>query len=77
MGAMKPVSIENIDNLYDFNNVNDCRSFLLNLYVRGKRVEYVELADGVVVNMEDIPEDQIVMRANELRCWFIDNVGIQ
>lgn len=74
---MKPINFKNIDELYDFNDLHQCKDFLCNLYIKGKRVEHIDLADGARVRMEDIPEDQVIMRANEIRGWVVGEQGLQ
>jgi hypothetical protein len=65
----KAVTAGNINWIYDFDNLEDCRHFLNNLFLGDARVKHIQLTNGLRVKMEDIPEDQIIQRAKELRSW--------
>lgn len=60
----------NINRTVDFDDLESCRWFLQNLYIGKNRVEKITLSNGQTVKMEDIPEDQIIQRARELRGWL-------
>ena len=64
------VNAQNINQLFDFDDLESCRKFLTTLYIGKRRVEHIQLANGEQVRMEDIPEDQIIQRARELRGWI-------
>ena len=65
--TFKKLNSKTIDHRFDFENLEICREFLNNLYIGETRVKEIELQNGSKVKMEDIPEDQIIQRANELR----------
>lgn len=65
------VNASNIHETTNFMDLESCRHFLNNLYIDKARVEFIELANGARVRMENIPEDQIIQRAQELRSWII------
>lgn len=66
----KQVTAGTINWLYDFDKLEDCRHFLNNLYLGDSRVKEIQLSNGSKIKMEDIPEDQIIQRAKELRGWI-------
>jgi hypothetical protein len=65
------VNNKNIHENFNFMDKDSCRNFLNNIYIDGKRIETIELKDGTIIKMEDIPEDQIIQRAQEIRGWII------
>lgn len=40
------VNAKNINRLFNFESLEDCRRFLNNFYIGKVRVEYIELANG-------------------------------
>ena len=73
-GEMKAINSGNINQVYDFEDIEECKHFLRNLYIgdskNRRRVECVDLANGQTVKMEDIPDDQVIQRAKELRSYI-------
>jgi len=57
----------NIEKLIDFSTIKGCRQFLENIYIKGARVDSIELETGAKVKVEDIPEDQVIKRAKEIK----------
>ena len=64
------INSTNINNEFNFDDLESCRKFLCNLHVGDSRVEHIDLANGERVKMQDIPEDQIIKRAREIRSWL-------
>jgi hypothetical protein len=60
------VNSQNIKYVVDLTDKESCRRFLNNLYIENKRVEFIQLANGEQIRMEDIPEDQWIQRASEI-----------
>jgi hypothetical protein len=66
--------IINKDTIHDhvnFMEFDSCRNFLNNIYINNARVEFIQLSNGERVKMEDIPDDQVIQRAQEMRGWII------
>lgn len=61
------INAQNINSQYDFDNLDDCRHFLNNLFIDGARVKAITLANGFTCPVEEIPENQIIQRAKEIR----------
>lgn len=70
---MRVLNSKTIDHIFDFDDKEDCRFFLNNFYMEDKRITEIVLQNGQSVKMEDIPDDQIIQRAKELRSWFDGN----
>ena len=64
------VNSKNINKLFNFDDLESCRKFLNNFYIGDRRVTDITLGNGERIKMEDIPEDQIIQRARELRGWI-------
>lgn len=56
-----------VNSLCDFETTGSCRHFLENLYIEGVKVKAITLANGYECKVEDIPEEQVVQRAKEIR----------
>lgn len=56
----------NVENEFNLETIEGCRNFLSNLYLGGSRVKAIALANGEQVKMEDIPDNQIIQRAEEI-----------
>ncbi len=69
MGKKKVLNSKTINKLFNFDDLESCRNFLMNLYIGESRVEGVEIG-GAFIRMEEIPQDQIIQRARELRGWI-------
>ena len=68
--GMTAVDGKNINKLFNFDDIESCKKFLTTLHIGTARVECIRLENGQQVKMEDIPEDQIIQRAKELRGWI-------
>jgi len=67
MSEMRKLNSKTVDHIVDFTSTESCRHFLNNLHIDGVRVKGINLDNGSYVTMEDIPEDQVVQRALEIR----------
>lgn len=65
------INSKNLHEHVNFMDLESCRTFLTTLSLSGKKVEFIQLANGQKVKMSDIPEDQIIQRAQELRGWIL------
>lgn len=65
------INSKSIDHRFNLDDIDQARHFLCNLHIGDARVENITLANGCTVKMEDIPEDQIIQRAKEIREWIV------
>ena len=70
----------NINKKIDFGDIESCRYFLNNMYIGDAvddlvKVEYVMVGDRRMA-LKDIPDDQIIQRAKEIRSLFFSGLRL-